>query len=64
MTSSITEYTNESLRRTSEPGCLINMPELQAHKSGQRFPPCRNEVKAVIKDEKEANTDFAKPTPV
>ncbi len=59
MTSSITGYTNEPLKQISEPKCL---PDRQAHKTERLIPSCVNEVKAVLKDEKEANTDFAEPT--
>lgn len=64
MTSSITEYTNESLRQISEPECFINMPDHQAYKSERHIPPCVNEFKVVVKDEKEASTALAESTPV
>lgn len=64
MTSSITEYTNESLRQIAEPECFINMPDRQAYRSERHIPSSLNQIKVVIKDEKDASTAFAESTPV
>ena len=62
MTSSITEFTNESLRPISEPGRFIDVPDRQGYIPN--MTSCLNEIKVIPKDEKEVNSAFTEPPTV